>query len=102
MRVLELSLRNYRVFEEVDLELPARVIGIFGPNGAGKSTLVESIAFALYGADATRTTPAAGARSPIIVLSSVDLPAPFGPMIPTISPSRRKKLQPVRMFTPGT
>ena len=55
MRVLELSLRNYRVFEEVDLELPARVIGIFGPNGGGKSTLVESIAFALYGVDATRT-----------------------------------------------
>jgi exonuclease SbcC len=49
MRVLELSLRNYRVFEEVDLELPARVIGIFGPNGAGKSSLIESIAFAIYG-----------------------------------------------------
>jgi exonuclease SbcC len=49
MRILELSLRNYRVFEELDLELPARVIGIFGPNGAGKSTLVESVAFALYG-----------------------------------------------------
>jgi DNA repair protein SbcC/Rad50 len=49
MRVLELSLRNYRVFEEVDLELPARVIGIFGPNGAGKSTLVEAIQFACYG-----------------------------------------------------
>ena len=49
MRILELSLRNYRVFEEVDLELPARVIGIFGPNGAGKSTLVESVAYALYG-----------------------------------------------------
>ena len=30
MRALELSLRNYRVFEEVDLELPARVIGVFG------------------------------------------------------------------------
>jgi DNA repair protein SbcC/Rad50 len=49
MRVLELSLRNYRVFEEVDLEFPARVIGIFGPNGSGKSTLVESLRFALYG-----------------------------------------------------
>jgi exonuclease SbcC len=43
------------MFEEVDLELPARVIGIFGPNGAGKSTLVESIAFALYGVEAART-----------------------------------------------
>jgi len=29
-------LRNFRVFEEVDLELPSNVIGIFGPNGGGK------------------------------------------------------------------
>ncbi|HEX2025618.1 MAG TPA: SMC family ATPase, partial [Actinomycetota bacterium] len=49
MKLRELSLRNYRVFDEVDLELPARVIGIFGPNGAGKSTLMESIEFGLYG-----------------------------------------------------
>ncbi|MEA2555932.1 MAG: repair protein SbcC/Rad50 [Actinomycetota bacterium] len=55
MRVAELSLRNYRQFEEVDLELPARVIGIVGPNGSGKSTLMESIAVALYGIDAART-----------------------------------------------
>jgi DNA repair protein SbcC/Rad50 len=49
MRIAELSLRNYRVFEEVDLELPARVIGIFGVNGAGKSALMESIQYGLYG-----------------------------------------------------
>ncbi|MDP9329311.1 MAG: SMC family ATPase [Actinomycetota bacterium] len=55
MRILELSLRNYRVFEEVDLELPSTVIGIFGPNGSGKSTLMESIAVALYGVGAART-----------------------------------------------
>jgi DNA repair protein SbcC/Rad50 len=55
VRVLELSLRNYRVFEELDLELPARVIGVFGENGAGKSTLMESVAFACYGVDAART-----------------------------------------------
>jgi exonuclease SbcC len=55
VRVLELSLRNFRQFEQVDLELPARVIGIFGENGSGKSTLMESIAFALYGVDAART-----------------------------------------------
>jgi exonuclease SbcC len=55
MNVLQLSLRNYRVFEEVDLELPARVIGIFGENGAGKSSLMESIAVALYGVGAART-----------------------------------------------
>jgi exonuclease SbcC len=56
VRVRELSLRNYRVFEQVDLELPGdQVIGIFGANGSGKSSLVESIAFALYGVDAART-----------------------------------------------
>jgi exonuclease SbcC len=55
VRLVELSLRNFRVFEEVDLELPARVIGIFGHNGAGKSTLVESVLFALYGVDGART-----------------------------------------------
>ncbi len=49
MRVIELSLRNYRVFEEVDLELPARVIGIFGENGSGKTALMESLLWALYG-----------------------------------------------------
>jgi len=49
VRVLEISLRNFRVFEELDLELPARVIGIFGPNGSGKSALVESLLFGLYG-----------------------------------------------------
>jgi DNA repair protein SbcC/Rad50 len=55
VRLVELSLRNFRVFEEVDLELPARVIGIFGHNGAGKTTLVESVLFALYGVDGART-----------------------------------------------
>ncbi|MEA2521806.1 MAG: repair protein SbcC/Rad50, partial [Actinomycetota bacterium] len=55
MRVVELSLRNYRQFEELDLELPARVIGVVGPNGSGKSTLMESIAVGLYGIDAART-----------------------------------------------
>jgi DNA repair protein SbcC/Rad50 len=55
VRVLELSLRNFRVFDEVDLELPARVIGIFGENGSGKSTLMESFLVALYGVRGART-----------------------------------------------
>jgi exonuclease SbcC len=54
VRVVELTLRNFRVFEEVDLELPARVIGVFGENGSGKSTLMESVLFALYGRARTR------------------------------------------------
>ncbi|HEV7688973.1 MAG TPA: SMC family ATPase, partial [Acidimicrobiia bacterium] len=49
MRVTRLSLRNFRVFPELDLELPPGVVGVYGPNGAGKSTLVESILWALFG-----------------------------------------------------
>src|SRR2546423_6387774 len=49
MRVTRLSLRNFRVFAELDLELPPGVVGIYGANGAGKSTLVESILWALFG-----------------------------------------------------
>ena len=49
MHLTSLSLRNYRVYRELDLEFPDGLIGIYGPNGAGKSTLVESIRYALYG-----------------------------------------------------
>ena len=55
MRIIELSLRNYRVFEAVDLELPSKVIGVFGENGSGKTTLMESIGVACFGVDAART-----------------------------------------------
>src|SRR5215469_2050004 len=45
-----LYLRNYRVFEdELELELPPGLVGIFGPNGAGKSTLLEAILWTLWG-----------------------------------------------------
>src|SRR5690348_10163167 len=35
-----------------------------------------------------RTCPAVGARNPVTRLNRVVLPAPFGPISPTISPSR--------------
>lgn len=54
MRVTRISLRNYRVYPELDLDVPAGVVGIYGVNGAGKSALVESILFALYGKSRTK------------------------------------------------
>ena len=39
---------------------------------------------------------------PSIALSSVDLPAPLGPMIPTNSPGATVRSQPLRMLTSGT
>ncbi|MBV8982646.1 MAG: SMC family ATPase [Acidimicrobiia bacterium] len=44
-----IRLRNYRVYEELDLELPPGLIGVYGANGAGKSSLMEAIRFALWG-----------------------------------------------------
>jgi exonuclease SbcC len=49
VRITRLSLRNFRVFADLDLSLPDGVVGIFGPNGSGKSTLVEAITWALFG-----------------------------------------------------
>jgi exonuclease SbcC len=49
MHLHSLSLRNYRVYRELDLEFPDGLIGIYGPNGSGKSTLIESLRFGLYG-----------------------------------------------------
>ena len=49
MRLTTLSLRNYRVFRELDLEFPAGLVGVYGANGAGKSSLLESVMWALYG-----------------------------------------------------
>src|SRR5258705_5834412 len=62
MQITRLYLRNYRVFaDELDLQLPGGLVGIYGVNGAGKSALVESIRWSLWGKartskDEVRTT----------------------------------------------
>ncbi len=54
MLITRLYLRNYRVFEqELDLELPGGLIGVYGPNGAGKSYLIESVLWTLWGRSRT-------------------------------------------------
>ena len=54
MRITRLYLRNYRVYEdELDLEIPPGLVGIYGPNGAGKSYLIESIRWTLFGKSRT-------------------------------------------------
>jgi len=68
MRVTRLRLTNFRVFADLDLDVPPGVVGVYGPNGAGKSTLVESILWALFGVARTgkeslRSDGAAGETS---------------------------------------
>jgi len=55
MLLRRIYLRNYRTYEdELDLEIPPGLVGIYGANGSGKSYLVESVLFSLWGR--TRTT----------------------------------------------
>ena len=50
MLLTRLYLRNFRVYEdELELELPPGLVGIYGPNGSGKSTLLEAVLFTLWG-----------------------------------------------------
>jgi DNA repair exonuclease SbcCD ATPase subunit len=48
-----LSLRNYRVYREADLEFPDGLVGIYGANGSGKSTIIEAIRYSCYGESRT-------------------------------------------------
>ena len=50
MLLTRIYLRNFRVYEdELDLELPPGLVGIYGPNGSGKSTLLEAVVWTLWG-----------------------------------------------------
>ena len=49
----------------------------------------------------TTTEPEWTLTRPNMAFSSVDLPAPLGPMMPISSPLRASMLQPLRILTPG-
>ena len=49
MRILNLELRNYRRFKELDLQFPDGIVGILGQNGVGKTTIIEAVSWALFG-----------------------------------------------------
>lgn len=55
MRLISLTLKNYRQYKDSVIEFDDGLSGIVGLNGAGKSTLVEAIAWTLYGPNAART-----------------------------------------------
>jgi DNA repair protein SbcC/Rad50 len=56
MRILHLRMQNFRQHADTEIEFHTGLTGIIGPNGAGKSTILEAIAWAIYGAEATRGT----------------------------------------------
>jgi len=54
LRLVSLTLQNFRRFTSAELHFPEGIIGIIGENGSGKSTIVEAVAFALYGSPALK------------------------------------------------
>src|SRR4051812_5106578 len=56
MRLLRLSMQNFRQHASTEIEFRAGLTGIIGANGAGKSTILEAIAWAVYGSSAARGT----------------------------------------------
>ncbi|MCX5726542.1 MAG: SMC family ATPase [Candidatus Saganbacteria bacterium] len=73
MRLVSLTLKNYRQFKDAKVEFGDGVIGIVGLNGAGKSTLVEAVAWALYGNLAARTEKEGIKRSTAPLSASVEV-----------------------------
>ena len=56
MRLVRLSLQNFRQHAATEIHFRPGLTGIVGPNGAGKSTILEAIAWCIYGAPAARGT----------------------------------------------
>src|SRR5258708_16562449 len=49
MRVLAVSLRDFRCYEHAEVELGPGLTVVTGPNGAGKTNLLEALYFACTG-----------------------------------------------------
>jgi DNA repair protein SbcC/Rad50 len=46
---LHLIARNYRSFDNLDVDLPDGCVAILGENGAGKSSIVNAVDLAIFG-----------------------------------------------------
>ncbi len=56
MIIKSVKMRNFRKFKDILIDFPDGITGVVGLNGSGKSTIFESIAWALYGPIAARTS----------------------------------------------
>ena len=48
MRIVSLSLKNFRCFSSVDLDVESSVVLIHGPNGSGKTSIIEALHYGCY------------------------------------------------------
>jgi len=55
MKLISLTLHNYRKFQHAEIEFPEGIMAIVGNNGSGKSTIIEAMGWAIYGNKVSRT-----------------------------------------------
>lgn len=55
MKLISLTLHNYRKFRHAEINFPDGITAIIGNNGSGKSTIIEAIGWAIYGNKVART-----------------------------------------------
>jgi len=48
VKLISLTLHNYRKFQHAEINFPDGITAIIGNNGSGKSTIIEAIGWAIY------------------------------------------------------
>src|SRR4029077_9400420 len=48
LQVAAISLKNFRCFDQVTLDLNSRIVLIYGANGTGKTSLLEALYYGCY------------------------------------------------------
>jgi exonuclease SbcC len=81
MKLISLSLREWRSFESCDLEFPDGLIGVRGANGSGKTTIAEAIGWALFGKMRPGAKVGDLKRQGATAASSVELVFRLGPTV---------------------
>ena len=75
--IRRLALRDWRTYEDLDVELHPGTTFVVAPNGIGKTSLIEAAAWALYGDAGVRPSGAVRAGAPS-ASASVELELPDG------------------------
>jgi DNA repair exonuclease SbcCD ATPase subunit len=96
--IRRLTLRNWRAYEELDLEFEPGATFVVAPNGVGKSSIVEGARYALFGAVPPTREGASRLAQTGETTASVEVELPSGRLLSVTRPypnKRRAQVAPV-------